>query len=230
MKSVIVLVAMLVAAVTAAPASATSAEQQIAKAGVLRLTDFPAGWKQSARKPSSDAEVNAAAAKISSCKAFASFTKANQQNPRAKSPDFDLGHADVTNTVSVFPSEAKAVAAMKTFASSGLPTCLDKLFSAVFKAQLAKDPSVAKQLASVKVDIAPLDGVDIGDEALAYSGPVVVTLKDGTVQTVGLGIVTVRVGDAVSGFAYSSDVDVSAALQPAIVTSVKRLQDAVAST
>jgi hypothetical protein len=210
-------------------AASTSGGQQIAHAGVVQLSDFPTGWQQSARGSTSDAQLDAAAAKIPSCKPFLAFSKANKQNPRAKSPNFNLAQSNVTNTVSVYPSAAKGTAAMRTFASPKMPGCLEKIFSSAFKAQLVKDKTVAKQLESVKVDISLLSGVQIGDEAVAYEGKVDVAMKDGTVQTIGLGAISVRVGNALSGYAYTSDTDISSALQPAIVSSVTRLQDATAS-
>lgn len=225
------LVAVLaVGASAAAGVSATGANaKEVAQAGVLQLSDFPTGWEQSPRESSSDDELDARAAKITSCKPFLAFSKANKKNPRAKSPNFDLDQAHVTNAVNVYPSVASASAAMRTFGNARLPECLDKLFSAEFKAQLAKTPGVAKQLESVKVDIGRRDDVQIGDEVVVYEGTVNVGLKDGTDTTIGLAVIAVRVDNAIAGYSYAADSDISAALQPAIVSSVSRLQDATTS-
>jgi hypothetical protein len=214
----------LVATAAGAAGASTASDQELARAGVLRLSDFPAGWKQSSRGSTDDATIDAQAAKISSCKPFAAFSKTNKRNPRAKSPNFDESQSNVTNTVSVYPSTAKAVAAMATLADTRLPTCFEQLFTAVFKAQLAK--TIPKQLKSVKTDIRLVDGVSIGDQAIAYEGAVDVGLKDGTTETIGLGLVSVRLGSTLAGYSYTSDVDISAALQPAIVASLTRLQGA----
>jgi hypothetical protein len=214
----------------ATAAAATSNPKDVARAGVLRRSDFPAGWEQHPRQSSSDNELDNRAAKITSCKPFLAFTKANKKNPRATSPNFDLDQADVNNTVSVFPSATKATAAMQTFTDTRLPGCLEKLYAAESTAQLAKTKKVAKQLQSVKVDIARLDGVQLGAEAIAYQGTVKVTLKDGTLTTIGLAVIAVRVDDAVAAYSYTADTDISAALQPAIVSSVSRLQHATAAT
>lgn len=224
-------VALVIGATSGAAASgATTANaKQVAQAGLLRLSDFPTGWKQSPRESSSDKELDARAAKIASCTAFLAVSKANKKNPRATSPAFDQAQAHVTNTVSVYPSAAKATVTMHTFADAKLPDCLDKLFSAEFKAQLAEKPQVAKQLGSVKADVGRLDGVEIGDEAVAYEGTIDVGLKDGTVTTIGLAIIAVRVDNAIAAYSYTADTDISAALQPAIVSSVSRLQDATAA-
>ena len=211
---------------TVVPAAAASSDQSVAKAGVLVGSDFPADWTQSTRGQTSDKTLDAAAAKVAACKPFLAFSRANKKNPRAKSPNFDLQNANVTNSVSVFPSQAKATAAMHTFADRRLPACLDALFRSVFTQQLKKTSSLAGQLKSVDTSIAPVTDVRIGDQAVAYQGTVDVAFKDGTSQSVGLGIVSVRVGKAVSGYSWTSDTDISAALQPAIVQSVTRLHDA----
>ncbi len=212
--------------VPAPPATAASSEQNVAKDGVLVASDFPADWTQSTRGQTSDKTLDAAAAKVAACKPFLAFSRANKLNPRAKSPNFDLQQANVTNSVSVFVSKAKATAAMHTFADRRLPDCLDALFRSVFTQQLKKTSSLADQVVSVDTSIAPVTDVRIGDQAVAYQGTVDVAFKDGTSQSVGLGLVSVRVGKAVSGYSWTSDTDISAALQPAIVQSVTRLHDA----
>ncbi len=210
----------------AATAAAPSTQQEIAKAGVLRISDFPTDWKQSKRAASADDALGARAAKVPSCKPFLGYSTASTKNLRAKSPGFDLGQAHVDNTVSIYSSAAKATAAMQTFDDPQVPKCLDDLFSLGFDAQLAKDKKTAKLLQSVKVDIGKLDGVEIGDQAAAYQGTASVTLKDGTVTTFGLALIPIRVGNAIATYTYSADSDISAPLQPAIVSSVSRLKAA----
>ena len=216
-------------AIGATSGAAASNAKTVAQAGVLRLSDFPTGWKQSRRASSSDKELDALAAEIASCKPFLAFGRANKKNPRVKSPNFDLHQAHVTNAVSVYPSAAKATVAMRSFTDARLPDCFKQLFSAEFKAQLVKDKQVARQLRSVKVNIGRLDGVQIGNEAAAYKGTVDVGLKDGTVTSIGVAFIAVRVDGAIAGYSYTADTDISAALQPAIVSSISRLQDATAS-
>ncbi|MDQ1430301.1 MAG: hypothetical protein QOF40_903, partial [Actinomycetota bacterium] len=140
--------------------------------------------------------------------------------------DFDLQQSHVNNAVSVYPSVAKATAAMQRFTDPRLPDCLDQIYSAEFKAQLAKNKQVSKQLRSLDVKIGRLDGVQIGNEAAAYEGTVNVSLKDGTVTTIGLAVIAVRVDRALVRYSYTADTDISTALQPAIVSSVSRLQRA----
>jgi hypothetical protein len=212
---------------TAAPGTAAaSSDQQIARAGVLVRSDFPAGWTRSTRGQTSDTALDAATAKVASCDPFVAFTKLNRKNPRAKSPNFDHDQSNVTNAVSVYPSTAKAVTAIETLADSRLPDCYQRVYSSVTERQLAKNKTYADKIASVDTSIAPVSDVRIGDQAVAYQGTISVTFKDGSRQTIGVGIASARVGDAVVGYSWTSDADISAALQPAIVKSVSRLQRA----
>jgi hypothetical protein len=207
-------------------ATAATTDKQRARAGVLVQSDFPAGWTKHARAKTSDKERDAAAAKVPSCKPFLAFSKANRKNPRVQSPDFEQGNSNVNNTVSIYPSDKKAEVAMQTFGDARMPDCLQQLFTAVYEQQLRQDEQTGPQVTSVTTTISPVPNVRIGDEAVAYQGTVDVGLKDGSTQTIGLGFAAARVDDAIAGYSWSSDTNISATLQPAIVTSVKRLQDA----
>jgi hypothetical protein len=78
----------------------------------------------------------------------------------------------------------------------------------------------------VKTTLGREEGIRLGDDAVVYLGTLAVGLKNGTSQTVNLGFLVVRAGRALAGYSYTSDTDISAALQPAIVASVTRLQRA----
>ena len=227
MRGAFVGVVLAVIAATALPAlAATSADEQLAEAGVLQLSDFPSGWKQRARGPEADAAVERQAAKVASCNAFSAFAAANRRNPRARSGNFDFGQSNVTNNVSVYPTIAKARAAVTKFRNAKMSRCLEGLSTVVYRRELRARTSIAEQLESVTTEIAREEGIRLGDDAVVYQGTVDVGLENGTTQTVGLGFVTVRVGTALAGYAYTTDTDISAALQPAIVASVTRLQRA----
>ena len=233
MRRVVAVVVVSVAALFATAAGATttttagtSTDEQLARTGVLQQTDFPAGWQQTARGPTSDTELDAQAAKIPSCKPFRTFSATNRRQPRAKSENFDQGQSSVTNTVSVFPSTDRAVAAIATFRDARITGCLERLFTAIYRKELEKEPKTAKQLKSITTNLGRQDAIRLGDAAVVYQGTVEVSLKNGAKQTVGLGLVAVRAGRALAGYSYTFDQDISAALQPAIVASVTRLQRA----
>jgi hypothetical protein len=215
--------------VPGAAAAATTTDKQLASAGVLVQSDFPAGWTTKARAKTPDSALDKAAAKIPSCKPFIAFGKANKKNPRAKSPSFDQAHSDVANSVSVYPSDVKAEATVRTFSDARMPDCLQKLFNAAYAMQLRKDEQTAAQVDSISTTIAELPDIRIGDQAVVYQGTVDIYMKDGSTQIVALGFAATRVGRAVAGYSWTSDIDISDVLQPAIVSSVNRLQDAQAA-
>ena len=128
--------------------------------------------------------------------------------------------------MSVFPSTDRAVAAITTFRDARITGCLERLFTAIYRKELEKEPKTAKQLKSITTNLGRQDGIRLGDDAVVYQGTVDVSLKNGAKQTVGLGLVAVRAGRALAGYSYTFDQDISAALQPAIVASVTRLQRA----
>lgn len=222
--------ALLGLASLAMPATAASSEQQLAHSGVLIASDFPAGWTETARSSASDAPLDSATAKVAACKPFVAFIKDEHRHPRADSGNFEHEHVNVTNRVTVYPSSAKADAALRTLSDPRLPACLDALSRSEFARQLKKTSPLADHIASVDVSAQLVPDVRIGDRAVAYQGPIEVRLDDGTTQSIQFGVASVRVGQAVAGYTWTSDGDISSTLQAAIVKSVTRLQDAQSAT
>ncbi len=213
-----------------AGAASKANDGTVAKAAVLRIDDFPVTWTQKKRDTAGDAATERAASKISSCKQFASFISSNKKNPRALSPDFDLNQSSISNTVNVFTSEKAASGALATFGSSSVPTCLNKLFTALLKAQFAKDKTLSAQITSIHSQIAIAPGVTVGDESIAYAGSVVVALKNGQGITLDLGNEAIRVGRVVNDFAYTADSDISTVLSNAMNSSTARLMAALSTS
>jgi hypothetical protein len=216
----------IVIAVAAPGTAAASSDQKMARAGVLVKSDFPSGWKSSTRGLSSDAALDTAATQVESCQPFLAFSKANKKTPRATSPNFGHGQSNVTNAVGVYPSTAKAVDAVRTLSDSRVPDCFERIYSSITEQQLAKNSKYADRIVSVNTSVDPVTDLRIGDEAVAYQGKINVAFKDGSTQGTGVGIAWARVGDAVVGYSWTSDTDISAALQPAIVKSASRLRRA----
>ena len=213
-----------------AGAASKANDATVAKAAVLRIDDFPTTWTQKKRDISGDAATERAASEISSCKQFAGFMHANKKNVRALSPDFDLKQSSISNTVNVFPSEKAASSALATFGSGSVPTCLNKLFTALLKAQFAKDKTLSAQIKSIRSQIATAPGVTVGDESVAYAGTLVVSLKNGQGITLEVGNEAVRVGRVVNDFAYTADSDISTVLSDAMNSSTARLVSALSTS
>jgi hypothetical protein len=111
------LTAALAAPASAAPAARKRSDTAIAEQGVLRLSDFPAGWQQSRHKDSRPSGIAA-------CKATEG-ANAKAKRYRAQSPDFSKGDTTVAgNTVYVFPKVAQATAYLKPYQAAAAQACL----------------------------------------------------------------------------------------------------------
>jgi hypothetical protein len=214
-----------------ATALSNSGDVQLAKAGLVQTSDFPTGFKDTAPDNSSDAAVAKAAQGVPECAAYSKLQKLTHAQPQAKSPDFDDASRSVSNKVDMFKSTAAASAALKLYGNASVPVCLDKLFTKLLTQQFAKQKSTTGKVKGVKVTIEQQPITGLGDDSVIYEGNALVTLKDGTTQQLGLGNAAVQVGRAVSDFTYTTtDADLTEILQPAIESSVARLQTALTTS
>jgi hypothetical protein len=210
----------LVAPGAGAASTGSARDRQIAATGVLVAGDLPATYTQSARDTSSDAQNKKMAAKIPACKKVVAFLDATSKSAEAKSDDFTQGQTLVDNTVTVFPTAAKATAAVDAYASTGVPACYGKLVAKV--AQQAGGKAQA--------DIKKVSDVTAGDQAIAYEGPVQITEADGSTATLAFGNLVIRIGRGVAVYSYNHDANtsISTDLQNAVESSGTRLQSALA--
>jgi hypothetical protein len=218
------LCALVVSGVIAAPAGAASSgnatDKKIATAGVLVAGDLPATYTKAARDTSSDAKTTKTAAKLPACKKLVAFRTAVDKHTEKKSDEFDQGQTEIDNTVTVFPNAAQAKAAVNAYAASGVPACFSQLVGEI------ADQAGGKAQAAIK----KVDDVVIGDQAVAYEGPVAITETDGSTTNLAFGNLVVRVGRGVVVYSYNHDgsTSISDDLDKAIVSSGTRFQKALA--
>jgi hypothetical protein len=216
-------------AATAAGAASRADDEQIAEAGVLVSTDFPAGWTSTPRDSSNDERVEEVAGKIPSCKRYLKLRATGRKQPRAESDSFELGDSDLQNTVAVFPSTSSANAAMKVVRHASIPKCMSELYTTLLETEIASDPETRDVITEVAVNIEPARISPVGDAAHLYDGTVVLTANEGTEVTFGIGLVAVRADRAVSLFSYQVDSSAVAELVGGLVAkSVGRLDTALA--
>jgi hypothetical protein len=210
--------------------AATGADdEQIAEAGVLVASDFPAGWTSSPSDSSNGDEVEEVAAGIPSCKRYLSLRATGKKQARAESDSFEAGDSQIENSVAVFSSQASANAAMKLVRHSTMRPCVQELFTQVYEDALASDPRTRDAVTDIAVDIEASDLQDVGDATRTYEGAVVITLNDGSTQTVGVGLAAVRSGRAISLYTYVVDSEEVLQLLPTLVDeSIARLGTALA--
>lgn len=210
----------LVAPVAGAASTGSATDKQIATAGVLVASDFPATYTQAARDTSSDAQTQKQAAKLAACKKVVAFMKAVKQYTEVKSDEYNAGQTQIDNTVTVFPTAAKAKAAVDAYAATGIPACFAQLLSKA--AQQGGGKATA--------DIKKVQDVTAGDQAIAYEGPVQITESDGTQTTLAFGNLVIRVGRGVAVYSYNHDANTSIQtdLKNAVSSSGGRLEQALA--
>jgi hypothetical protein len=217
--------------VSSASAASVSADQQLAKAGVLKLTDFPEGFESKAPSDSSNAAVAKLAKGIRSCAAYVALQKLTDAQPKASSRNFEDDTRQVSNEVDVFKSAAGARSALALYAKTSVPTCLNLLFKKLLTQEFAKDPKTKGKIAGVTVKIEPQAVSGLGDDSVVYEGNAQIALNDGSSQQIGLGNAAVLVGRAVSDYTYiTSGADLTEILQPTIDASVARLRTSLTST
>jgi hypothetical protein len=197
----------------APPAPAAS----VARAGVLRSSDFPDGYTSAPHDRSSDVALEKRARKLPECKRFVAFRAAVDHAPAVQSRDFTAGTATMSNQLVVFADAKRARAAVRSFASSGLVGCFDALVP-----QLTSSAG-----GSVVPDLARTTDVGVGDQSVAFEGPVQVTERDGSTSTLSFGTLAARFGRVVVVYSYSGGDDVSAVVQHATDASAARLRAAL---
>ena len=172
-----------VAPASAAPSAKKPSDAAIAKQGVLRLSDFPAGWQQKKHKDSKPSGIAA-------CKGTEAVVARNKRY-RAQSPDFSQGDlASAENSVYVFPREAQAIAFLKPYQAAVAATCLQK------------GTEKALKKASPTVQVVPLDvrsAIPGADDGVGYLVKVTVPGQTQPTQLF-LAAVAVRIGRSVTGF------------------------------
>jgi hypothetical protein len=178
--------------VTAAAAGAKASDAAIAKQGLLRLSDFPAGWTQRRHKDSKPTG-------IASCKATEQVVAKNKKY-KASSPDFAQGELTLAqNTVLVFPKPAQATAYLAPYQSDSAAKCLQQSTEKAFR-----------KVKGTTVDVQQLDlssaiqaGSGTIDDAVGYELRVTAPQPSGNIQLF-LVAVAIRTGRAVAGYTTES--------------------------
>jgi hypothetical protein len=200
-----------IAAAPAAPAASQPSDAQIAKAGLLRLSDFPAGWKQSAHKDSKPTG-------IASCKPTEAATKRNKKYG-AQAPDFsDSGTSFAHNTVYVFPKPAQAQGYLKAYQADSAPICLQKSVEKAFAKEKGTEVQVQPLDLSSQLQAGTVDDA-VGYELLAR-----VPQSGANPVDVYLVAVAVRTGRGVAGYTFQAQGQPPTEIDSVIDASLTRLQ------
>jgi hypothetical protein len=172
-----------------APAAAAKAsDKAIARQGLLRLSDFPAGWTQHKHKESKPTGIAA-------CKATEQVV-AKYKKYRTSSPDFAQGELTLAqNTVLVFPKPAQATAYLAPYQADSAGKCLQQGTEKAFR-----------KIKGTTVDVEQLDlssaiqaGGGTVDDAVGYELRVTAPQPSGNIELF-LVAIAIRTGRAVAGY------------------------------
>jgi hypothetical protein len=211
---------------SAAPSGAATraVDVDIAKAALLVVADFPAGFSSEASDDASHAENIRLAKGVPGCAPYIRLEKAVSATPHASSSDFRDDSRTVSNEVDVFKSEQAARNALVLYAKPSILGCLKKLF----EKKLRQDPGLAGKIKSVAVTLERQDIAGLGDDSVVYEGKITLTGTNGSSDQIGIGNAAVRVGRAADVVSYSTTSgDLAEILTPAIDASVARLRTAL---
>jgi hypothetical protein len=193
----------------AVPAAGKASDAQIARNGLLRLSDFSPGWKQSKHsdpKPSG----------LASCKS-AQAANAKAKRYKAQSPDFSQSATtSAQNTVYVFPKESLAAAYLQNYKGALAATCLQQRTQKALKGV----PGATAQVQPLDLSSALQNG--LLDDAVGYGAAV--TIPSNPPAQLDLVFIATRIGRGVALFSTENEGSVLPETDDLINASLSRLK------
>lgn len=180
-----------------------SADTKAMRAGLVRASDFPPGWRDTGKPPSSssDKATQRVAKGIAECREFVKQAEISDRQTKIKSAEFENATeaaanpdqvSTSSNDVVAYASAAEAKTAYDAFAGSSTTTCLQQLFDQILQQQMAASATPGQPTPKLVTSVQRLGVPAAGDATAAYE--VVVTIEVGTVsQQLGLVVQLVRV-------------------------------------
>jgi hypothetical protein len=202
-------------------------DRAIVESGVLRITDFPAGWSTDLKSAAPGSDEDESTEDIPECARLEERNDALTLG-KADSPSFvTLTGARVRNNVEIYPDAGAAGAMQALVSGSDSIGCLRQGLTDMLSEELRSDPEIAPLLGDVTVDGGPTETGDYGDatDALGFEAAADV---GGQELHLFFRVVVVRVGRAQASYVFMDDVpDPWSDVQPQVIdASVGRLRAA----
>lgn len=213
-----------------APASAATADEQIAQAGVIVDTDMPGTWTSAPQDRAWAKRTLALAKRTKGCARFVKFDVANRAATRAESAAYQSSAADLSNEVSVHKSPEAAAELMTALADPSVAGCLQAVLQTKTVLQIVKDRDLRKQVENVDLTLEQTELGNIGTDQVAFEGLLTIDLKDGTRQQLNVGLVAVQVEQAIITYSVSGtpdSTDVQDVFAHAVANTVRRTSAAL---
>ncbi len=200
--------------------TSTSVDKKAMRTGLVRASDFPTGWSDTGKPPSSssDKATKRVAKSIAECRDFVKQSDVEDRQAKLKSNEFENASeaaanpqqaSTSSNDIVGYASATEAKTAYDAFAGSTTTSCLQQLFDQLLQKQLAASTTPGQPKATVTTSVERLGVAAAGDATTAYE--VVVTIAAGGVsQQIGFVVQIVRVGQYIvsySGTLYKAAPD-----------------------
>jgi hypothetical protein len=205
-------------------------DRAIARAGVLRLSDLPAGWTAGPRgHESTPAQIKNEAA---ACMHVSPALLAEPQPNEVQSPKFKdrAISASVENSVAVGPTEATASAYLRALGESQAPACLSSAFEKELEKSLSREAKKLPHGVSIgKLAVGTIPFPAEGSAHAAYRITLPITLNGVTVASYYIDAVLVQVGRAYMSMTFqASGAPLSSSIEEGLSkAAVGRLQKAL---
>lgn len=175
----------------------SGADQAIADAAVLKLSDFEPGWRADPPDEDDGPEMTDV------CDGFDM-----DESAKADSKKFVRDDAEIENTVAVFTSEAEAEEFIATYGSDETADCVRDFMNEQVRKSMLADPD-APDLDDVTVNLGQASVGDYGDEAAAYQMEISVEASGFAIDFY-IDAILVRSGRALALFTFA---DISSPLE-----------------
>jgi hypothetical protein len=166
--------------------------------------------------------------KVAVCKPFVPLVANGKTSTRAQSAtDFTDGVVTVDNSVSVYPTTARALTPFSAAKTNALSACFQRLFTQVFQALAVTDSQLAS-VQNLKIEVQPANPGLVAGDGQAAIAITVTGSTHGLDFSVYVDLVIVRVGEALDTFQYEKESSPVSDYMPAVIdASVSRLQGAL---
>lgn len=189
------------AADPAAPVQDVETDTAAARAALLTLDDFPAGWSETpAVEDDGDPEADRALAECAGVEGDKLIdTPADAETGRFSDPD---GEAFVEQTVGLMPTEDEAATPFAAFTSNDVIACFADVYNELFASSL-DDEDLPDDAEIGEITVARLNVTPVGDDTAALRVSVPISVPGITVD-VTVDLVLTRVGRSLSGLSFQS--------------------------
>ncbi|MGZ4734989.1 MAG: hypothetical protein ACXV8R_05245 [Acidimicrobiia bacterium] len=190
--------------------SSSSVDKSAMRAGLVRASDYPTGWRDTGKptSSSSDKATKRVAQRIPECREFVKQADLEDRQTKLKSNEFEnaaeaAANPNQTSTSSNdiigYASTAAAKTAYDTFAGSSMTSCLQQLFDQILKQQMDTSATAGQAKPTITTSAQRLGVPAAGDATTAYEIMVGIEVA-GVNEQLALVVQIVRVGQYIVNY------------------------------